>query len=59
MSALAQNNADSFNFSADTIYVSDSLFTDSVHQSTSLRKGSSYGLMDTLTNDTILNRIFK
>jgi hypothetical protein len=59
MSALAQNNADSFNFSADTIYVSDSLFTDSLHQSTSLRKGSSYGLMDTLTNDTILNRIFK
>jgi hypothetical protein len=59
MGVLAQNNADSFNFSTDTTYVNDSLFTDSVFKSTSQRKGSSYGLMDTLTNDTILNQIFK
>ena len=58
-SVLAQNNADSFNFSADTSYVSDSLYTDSVFQSTIFRNRSSYSLMDTLTNDTILNRIFK
>lgn len=57
--ALAQQNADSFNFSVDTSYVSDSLYTDSIYQVTSARKFGSYGLMDTLTNDTILNSIFK
>jgi len=43
--ALAQQNADSFNFSVDTSYVSDSLYTDSIYQVTSARKVGSYGLM--------------
>lgn len=56
---FAQQDEDSFNFSADTSYVSDSLYTDSLFRASVVTNKVSYGLMDTITNDTILTAIFK
>jgi hypothetical protein len=55
----AQQDEDSFNFSTDTSYVSDSLYTDSVFRVAVTANKVPYGLMDTITNDTILTAIFK
>lgn len=55
----AQQDEDSFNFSADTSYVSDSLYTDSLYRTSVYNNKATYGLMDTITNDTILTAIFK
>jgi hypothetical protein len=55
----AQQDEDSFNFSAGTSYVGDSLYTDSLIRASDVSNKISYGLMDTIANDTILNSIFK
>jgi hypothetical protein len=56
--AFAQNETDSFSFNADTSYVNDSLYADSVFYQTK-PSHKSFGLLDTISNDTILNQIFK
>ncbi|MFN9116068.1 MAG: DUF4271 domain-containing protein [Bacteroidota bacterium] len=53
------NQNDVFNFQNDTAYQVDSLAADSLFHLSNKRGYSSFGLLDTLTNDTILNAIFK
>lgn len=56
--AAAQNETDSFSFYADTSYVNDSLYADSVFRIASVKQGS-FGLLDTIINDTLLTSVFK
>lgn len=55
---LAQNEQDSFSFFADTSYVNDSLYADSLFR-LATSKRETFGLLDTITNDTVLTAIFK
>lgn len=54
----AQNEQDSFSFFADTSYVNDSLYADSLFR-LATSKRETFGLMDTISNDTVLAAIFK
>lgn len=57
---IPQQEQDSFNFNPDTSYVSDSLYADSVYNLYHTPgKTKTFGLLDTITNDTVLKTIFK
>lgn len=54
----AQGGQDSFNFSRDTTYRTDSLYADSLYNVSQIKEGS-FGLLDTISNDTTLRAVFK
>lgn len=54
----AQSGQDSFNFSRDTTYRADSLYADSMFNLSQARTGT-FGLLDTISNDTMLRSVFK